>query len=446
MFENKKIFILGMARSGYEAAKLLAHHNNQILITDQKDQDETQVCELEDLGVEVVITENPCDLLDESYDFVIKNPGIKIDHPVVLKAKELSIPVTNEVEVAYSFKPENVKIVAITGSNGKTTTTTLTYEFLRAFKAPVHLGGNIGYPVCSLVEITKPGDIWVLEISGHQLHDVINFKTDIAVMTNLSEVHIDHFGSYDNYKYNKCRVFERHSKEELAILNLENNDVVEMTKNILSTKVYFSSKQHADVYIENDAIYYQDDKVIALNDIRLKGVHNYENIMCAVAATKPFGITNDAIYEVLSNFKGVEHRIEFVDNIEGREFYNDSKATNVKSTQIALSAFSNPTILLLGGLDRGHSFEGLTDYLKDTKQIFCFGETKSRIKEYADKISIPCTIVDNVREAVKEAYQVSESGDTILLSPACASWDQYNCFEDRGNDFKDAVKLLKGEK
>lgn len=442
MFENKKIFILGMARSGYEAAKLLAKYNNKILVTDREEQDEDKKSELSMLGVDIVITDDPVSLLDSSFDVVIKNPGIKVDHPVVLKAQSLGIPVTNEVEVAYYFKPKDVKVVAITGSNGKTTTTTLTYEFLKEFGAPVLLGGNIGYPVCSLIEVTKPGDIWVLEISGHQLHDVINFKTDVAIMTNLSEVHLDHFGTYENYKKNKCRIFGFHTGNDMAILNLENDDVINSTKDIGSKKIYFSSKRNSDLCIKNGFIYYFDEKVIDLSDIRIKGNHNYENIMCAIAAGKYFNINNESIYNVLTRFGGVEHRIEFVKNVNGREFYNDSKATNVKSTQIALSAFSNPTILLLGGLDRGHSFEGLTDYLKNTKQIVCFGETKERIKDYADSINIPCIVVDNLREAVSKAYDVSESGDIILLSPACASWDQYKCFEDRGNEFKDIVKGL----
>lgn len=442
MFEHKKIFILGMARSGYEAAKLLAKHHNQIFVTDKSEQDPKRVEELKKLGVSVVITNDPCSYLDDTYDFVVKNPGIRVDHPIVLKAKELKIPVTNEVEVAYSFKPEGVKIIAITGSNGKTTTTTLTYNFLKQFGVPVHLGGNIGYPVCSLIEITKQNDIWVLEISGHQLHDIIHFKTDIAVLTNLSEVHIDHFGTYENYKYNKCRVFEGHSENDTAIINIENEDSVISTKDIASKKICFSSKKEADLCIKEDAIYYFDEKVVDLKDIKLKGRHNYENIMCAIAASKEFGIDNKSIYQVLTNFYGVEHRIEFVKEVNGRQFYNDSKATNVKSTQIALSAFSNPTILLLGGLDRGHSFEELTEYLKNTKHIFCFGETKQRIKEYADSINIACTVVENVKEAVKGAYDISEVGDVILLSPACASWDQYKCFEDRGNDFKVSVNEL----
>ena len=443
MFENKKIFILGMARSGYEVAKLLSKYNNKILITDMKDQDEEKVKELNDLGINVIITDNPLNIFNESFDYVIKNPGIKLDHPLVLKAQELNIKVVNEVEVSYHFLPKNVSIIGITGSNGKTTTTTLTYEFLKEANYPVHLGGNIGIPLSNLVDKVKENDILVLEISGHQLHDMYDFKTDVSVMTNLTEVHIDHFGTYKNYIKNKCKIFNNHSSDDLAILNLDNEDVVNNTKNIKSSKLYFSSKKDADICIIDNYICYKKEKIVDIKDIRLKGMHNLENIMCAIGATKRYGISNEAIRNVLIRFAGVEHRIEFVDKINGREFYNDSKATNVKSTQIALNSFQSPIILLLGGLDRGHSFDDLKDYLTYVKYIVCYGETKERIKDFADKFNVQCTIVDNLEEAVKFSYKMSSEGDTILLSPACASWDQYESFEKRGEEFKKVVGELK---
>lgn len=444
MFKNKKIFILGMARSGYEAAKLLAPNNN-VLVTDMKEQDEEKVKELNSLGVNVVITNEPVNLLDDSFDYLVKNPGIKFEHPCVEKAESLNIPVINEVEVAYHFLPDDVKIIGITGSNGKTTTTTLTYEFLKEANYPVHLGGNIGVPVCALVNNVKNKDILVLEISGHQLHDMPHFKTNIGVMTNLSEVHIDHFGTYENYKKNKARIFQHHTDNEIAILNLENEDVINETKNINSKKIYFSSKKEADIYLKDNSIYYFDEKIIDVNDIRLKGIHNIENIMCAIGATKQFGIDNESIKNVLTKFAGVEHRIEFVDKIKTREFYNDSKSTNVKSTQVALSAFKSPVILLLGGLDRGLPFDGLKDYLTHVTHIVCYGETKNIIKEFADSINVDCTVVDTLEVAVKVAYDISEENDTILLSPACASWDQYKDFEERGKEFKKIVEKLKEE-
>ncbi len=442
MFENKKIFILGMARSGYSAAKLLKKHNNEILITDAKDQNAEQVEELKELGVNFIKTENQAELLDETFDYVIKNPGVKIDHPVCKKAKELGIPVTNEVEVAYSFLPKNVKIIGISGSNGKTTTTTLIYEILKNAKKSVVLGGNIGYPVCSLVDVVKEGDILVLEISSHQLHDIINFKTDISVLTNLSEVHIDHFGTYDYYKQQKIKIFNRHTEKDIGIMNKSNPDSMAYFNQIGSKKVLFSSTEEADACIKNDAIYYNNEEILKLKDVILKGNHNYENIMCAIIAVKEFGVGNDVILDTLKNFKGVEHRLEYVSTVNGRKFYNDSKATNVKSTQIALSAFNEPTILILGGLDRGHSFEGLRPFLKNTKKMIAFGETKNRIKEFAESAGVECDTVEKLDEAVNKAYSDSNSGDIILLSPACASWDQYKCFEDRGTEFKACVNKL----
>lgn len=442
MFRNKKIFILGMARSGYAAAKLLKKYNNEILITDKNDQNEEQLKELEALGVKFIKTDTPEELLDSSFDYVIKNPGIRIDHLVCLKANELKISVTNEVEVAFYFLPKDIKIIGISGSNGKTTTTTLIYSILKKAGFPAILGGNIGYPVSSLVEVTKEKDILVLEISSHQLHDIINFKTDISVLTNLSEVHIDHFGTYDYYKAQKVRIFNNHTKNDIAIVNKEDKDTEAYLDTINSSKIFFSSENTADTCIKNNAIYYKEEKVLELKDVLLKGKHNYENIMCAISVAKQFDVANEIILDVLKDFKGVEHRLEYVDTVNGRKFYNDSKATNVKSTQIALSAFSEPTILLLGGLDRGHSFEGLKEYLKNTKKIVAFGETKNRIKEFADKEKIECTVVDTLKEAVEVSFNSSDVGDVILLSPACASWDQYKCFEDRGIEFKECVKKI----
>ena len=442
MFENKKILILGMARSGYEAAKVLVTHHNQILITDQKEQDEKHIKELEDLGVTFILSDHPEDLLDKSYDYVIKNPGITYEHAVCKKAETLEIPVTNEVEVAYSYLPKNVKIIGITGSNGKTTTTTIIYELLKSAGLPVHLGGNIGYPVCSLINDVNEGDILVLEISGHQQHDFIHFKTDISVMTNLSPVHLDFFHTYENYKYHKSHILRNTS---LSILNKDNEDVLEVSKDITCRKLYFSSKQPADCFYQDGKIYYNQKEVLEEKNIQIKGIHNMENIMCAYLVAKEFDVSDEIIKQVLKDFKGVEHRIEYVSTVEGVEFYNDSKSTNVKSTQIALNTFKNPTILLLGGLDRGHSFDDLKTYLKNVKLIVCYGETKDRILEFSKKQNIPCEKFETLEESVKYAYKESEAGDVVLLSPACASWDQYPNFEVRGEEFKKIVNSFKEE-
>ena len=439
MFENKKIFVLGLARSGYEVAKLLANYNNEILVTDLKNDDKEKEEELNKLGVKVVLTDKQDELLDNTYDYVVKNPGIKFDNPTVLKAGELGIPVINELEVAYNLLPENVKIIGITGSNGKTTTTTLIYEVLKAGGLPVHLGGNIGFPMASLVKDTKPGDYLVLEISGHQLHDFVNFKTDISVMTNLSPVHLDHFGTYENYKYNKCLICNHHTSKDIAILNAENEDVLEGTKDYKSRKLYFSSMHSADSYLKDHMIYYHDEPIVDTTACILKGNHNYENMMCAILVAKELGVKTEVIKKTLEEFKGVEHRIEYVTTLNGVEFYNDSKSTNVKSTQIALSAFKNPTIILLGGLDRKLPFDDLKDYMGNVKAVVCYGETKNKIKDFVDSLNIDCYVLDNLRESTHKAYELSEPGDVILLSPACASWDQYKDFEVRGREFKEIV-------
>ncbi|MDD2434909.1 MAG: UDP-N-acetylmuramoyl-L-alanine--D-glutamate ligase [Bacilli bacterium] len=442
MFKNKKIFILGMARSGYEVAKLLSKDNNQILITDMKEQDPKQVEELKGLGVNYIVTDSPEEMLDDSYDYVVKNPGIISTHKCVVKAKKLGIEVINEVEVAYHYLPKGVKIVGITGSNGKTTTTTITYEILKAAKLPVHLGGNIGIPLSKLVTDIKPNDILVIEVSSHQLVDFRDFKTDISVVTNLSPIHLDFFGTYENYINNKARIFNHHTKDDLVILNHENNDVLKISENIPSQKLYFSSKNRHDAYIEKGYICYQGDPIVETTDIRVKGMHNYENIMCAIMVAKYFDVENNIIKEVLNKFAGVEHRIEFVKRLNGREFYNDSKATNVESTIIALNSFDKPTIILLGGLDRGHSFDDLEPHMKNVKGIVCYGETKNRIREWSHKINIDSVVVNTLEEAVKAAYNLSDENDVILLSPACASWDQYKSFEERGDEFKKFINNL----
>lgn len=442
MFKNKKIFVLGMARSGYEVAKLLSKYNNEILVTDKKEQDISHIEELEELGVSFIQSDDPISLIDSSYDLVIKNPGIRYDHPLILKAIDLGIKVVNEIEVAYHFLPKDAFVIAVTGANGKTTTTTLVYEFIKAMGMRVHLGGNIGYPLSQIVSDVESNDIVVLEISAQQLHDCYDFNPNVSILTNLVPVHIDFFGTYENYIEHKLRIFMNHNSKNIAVINKSNKDSYESTKDIKSNKVYFSSSEEADCYIKEDAIYYKDEKIINLNEIRVKGMHNYENIMCAIIATKELGISNETIKEVLNKFTGVEHRIEFVAKINGREFYNDSKATNVKSTEIALNAFNTPTILLLGGLDRGHSFEDLKDDLTYVTHIVCYGETKDRIKEFADECKIDCTVVNTLEEATKFAYNISNDGDTILLSPACASWDQFEDFEKRGNVFKEVINNI----
>jgi UDP-N-acetylmuramoylalanine--D-glutamate ligase len=336
------------------------------------------------------------------------------------------------------FFPKNIKIIGVTGTNGKTTTTSIIYEILKKSKDNVHLMGNIGFPLCSFVPHVKDGDILIIEISDHQLCNIDKFKTDISILTNISEAHIDFHGTYEKYKEMKKRIFNRHTKKDVSILNMSNEEGLALSNDIVSTKKYFSSQNKIDegCYIDDNYLYYNNEKIISLNSIKIKGVHNHENIMAALLAVKEFGIDNQDIVEVLKDFKGVEHRIEFVSNIKGRNVYNDSKSTNNKSTITALTSFDEPTILILGGLDRGQSFDELKEYLGNVKAIIAYGETKRRIFDFAKNAGIICEMTENLGEATKRAYALSEDKDIILLSPACASWDQFKDYEERGEAFK----------
>ena len=279
MYENKKIFILGFAKSGYEVAKVLANKNNYILINDGgslKETDKEKYEELKNLGVNFVFNSHPDDLFDESYDLLIKNPGISIDHKYVLKANKLNIPVVNEVEVAYNLlKDKNVKIIAITGTNGKTTTTTLIYEMLKKDKFSVHLAGNIGYPLCSILDKVKENDIIVTEISCQQLENMHEFNPNVAVMTNISEAHLEFMKTFEHYKYVKSKLLKNQSNKDVAILNYSDEILKEFSKNIKSNVKWYSSKEKLNgSYILNDSIYYYDELIISLKDIKLRGMHN----------------------------------------------------------------------------------------------------------------------------------------------------------------------------
>ena len=447
MFEDKKILILGMARSGYEACKYLSKHNNTIILNDggsRDKQDKDKVLELEKLGITMVFDSHPDDLLDDSFDYVIKNPGIRNDHKYVMKAKELGIPVINEAEMAYRLLPDDVTLIGITGTNGKTTTTTLTYEMIKKAGKRVHLAGNIGYPLCSFLERLESGDIIVMEVSCQQLANMDKFKPHIALMTNLSEAHIDFFGSYDLYKQVKLKLFANQRDDDIAILNIENDEVMKGTRDIKSNVKYFSSKREINgAYLLDGKLYYYDEFIMNRDEFLLKGNHNVENALGAMMIAKEVGVDNDFIVSVLKTFTGVRHRLEFIDRVNGVDYYNDTEATNTKCTQIALKAFNKNVILILGGLERGQDFHDLDNFISPVKEIVGIGECKDRVKEYGDSIGIKTTIYEKLDEAMNYINSVVESGDTVLLSPASASWDQYKQCEDRGDEFRDIVKSFK---
>ena len=444
MFENKKIFILGLARSGFAAAKYLIKHNNEVILNDGNKEDKldkNQIDELKSLGVKLVFGSHPDDLLDETFDYLIKNPGVPIDHKYVLKARELGIEVINEVEMAYRLLPKTVSIIGITGTNGKTTTTTLTYEIMKeAYGDRVHLAGNIGFPLSSIIDKVKDNDIIVIECSCQQGENFKEFHPHVGICTNFTEAHIDFMKTYEHYKEVKSKMFYAQDENDIAILNYSNKDVMDTMKNIKSIKKYFSSKDNVDgCHLVDNKIYYYDEEVMSINDIKIKGMHNVENVMAATMAVKEYNVSNEIIKKVVSTFKGVEHRLEYVDTVNGVEYYNDTEATNIKCTQIALSSFKEPTIIFLGGLERGQNFDDLTDYISNVKAIIAIGTCRERVKEFAEKNNIEVYVYEHLSDGFDKAVAIAKPGDVVLLSPASASWDQYKECEVRGAEFKQKV-------
>ena len=447
MFENKKILVLGMARSGYEAAKYLVKHGNTVILNDggsAEKQKKEQIEELEKLGVTLIFGSHPDDLLDDTFDYLIKNPGIPIDHKYVLKARELNIEVINEAEMAYRLLPDDVTLIGITGTNGKTTTTTLTYEMIKASGKPVHLAGNIGYPLISFLDKLEANDIIVMEVSCQQLENMSEFKPHIALMTNLSVAHIDFLKSYENYKRVKLKLFKNQTQDDIAILNIENEEVMTGTKDVKAVTKYFSSKREINgAYYKDGALWYYGEKILDRDKFLLAGMHNVENALGAMMIAKEVGVDNEFIVKVLTTFKGVAHRLEFVDEIAGVKYYNDTEATNTKCTQIALNSFNCDTILILGGLERGQDFHDLDNYIKNVRTIVGIGQCRDRVKTYGEELNINTEIFETLSEAMKYIETIARSGEVVLLSPASASWDQYKQCEDRGDEFKEIVKKIR---
>lgn len=431
MYNDKRILVYGVGKSGQSVAKLLSK-NNEVTIIDEKELDNTLKEEFHkyNIGFKLETDVNVSD-----FDLIVRSPGILPTNKLIKEAIAKNIYVTNEVEVAYQYLP-NCKIIAVTGSNGKTTTTTIIYKLLSKIMDNVHLGGNIGIPLCDLVENVKVGDVLVLEISDHQLFDIKTFKPDIAVLTNLCPTHLDFHGSYEKYKDVKKKIFSNQNEEDIAIINYNNLDSVNLIKDIKSNKKYFNG---IDAYLDNNIIYVNGKEIISLDEIKLKGQHNYENIMAALLVMNEFNLDKNVIKEVLKNFNGVEHRLEFVKEYNKILFYNDSKATNPTSTIIAINSFNKPIHLILGGFERSQDFNELNNYLKNVKCIYAVGEVSDRVESWAKENNKEAFNVKTLEKAVIKIKENVKSEEVVLLSPASASWDQYDRFETRGEEFKKLV-------
>lgn len=437
---GRNVCVLGFGRSGKSAIDaLISLGANITLTTNEVIVDEDTRRRLNNEDVDIIDGHHPLSILNDT-ELIVKNPGVPFTIPFLQEAIKRDIPIITEVDLAGLIA--KCPIIGITGTNGKTTVTHLIGEFLLAAgKRPI-LCGNIGYPASQAALEATEDDIMVIELSSFQLMSLRNLSVDVAVFTNIYEAHIDYHQTVENYQSAKLNLLN-HLKDEHLVVFYEGQKSMLVPNVTNQTVKYFSvESQDGDVYLENDTIMYKGDTVIKLDDVLLQGVHNLENIFSSILAAKYFDVSTGVIREVLSTFSGISHRMERVAQIGGVSYFNDSKATNNLATSFALRSFNTPIVWIAGGMDRGQSFDELGDYVEHVKQLFAYGEVKDKLMAFAHEQNIPCEIVENPFDAVEAAHRVSDSGDTVLFSPACASWDQYKDYEVRGNHFKDAVNQL----
>lgn len=443
---GKKVLVVGLARSGMAAIRVLKKLGAEVTLSESKKKDDIkEIGFLNENNVEIVGQDMA--VFERDFDFVVKNPGVPYRSPMMQKLQERNIPVITEIELAYQVaKPQHY--IAITGTNGKTTTSTLTYEILRrAFPGKAHLCGNIGIPLCEIVMenglMEEGGHYIALEISNFQLVNIDKFRPEVATIINLTPDHIDFMGSLDNYYKSKTEVYRNMAGNDVFLLNADDPVVKEYTDRypVKCAKESFSTdSQSADCIAKDGYLEINGEKIIPLNAIKIVGKHNLQNVMIAVSAAKAIGISNDVILEAVSSFKGVEHRIEFVREIDGVKYYNDSKGTNTDATITALKAFDRGVILLVGGFEKGLPMDEMKKHLGCVKKIIGFGACGARLVH--DLVGEDGIVVTTLDEAVAEANKIAESGDTVLLSPTTSSFDQYTCFEERGDHFKKIINAL----
>ena len=448
VFEHKRVLVIGLAKSGVAVAKLLLHQGAMVTVNDRIPLEENPDAKsLIEEGIRVLAGSHPVDLLEEHFDFVVKNPGIPYHNCMVEAAMKKGIPVYTEIEIAYQLL-EGL-IIGITGSNGKTTTTTLASLMLKESfpERQVFAAGNIGIPLSQLAEQSTKEDIYVSELSSFQLMGIDQFKPKIACIVNIFSAHLDYHGTREEYIEAKLQLTKNQTEDDYLVYNADYPELMTLIKgHTKATLVPFSRKSVLDfaARVEGDSICFNGEKVIPVSTIQVPGTQNVENVLAAVAIAKLAGATNEGIQKAVQNFHGVKHRTQFVKEVNKRRFYNDSKATNIIATQTALRSFTNQSVILIaGGLDRGNGFDELVPDLTSVSGIVLYGETKEKLQEAAKLAGVPVIeVVNTLEEATKKAYAISKEDDIILLSPACASWDQFKNFEIRGDEFIQVVENL----
>lgn len=448
--KNNRLVVLGAAESGVGAALLGKQAGWDVFVSDFGTIDDDYRKELEQAGVEFEEKQHTESKILNA-DCVVKSPGIAEKVAIVKKVRSAGIEVCSEIEFAYRYKADS-KLIAITGTNGKSTATSLTYHLLKEAAYNVAMVGNIGYSFARQVA-TKPHDWYVIEVSSFQLDDIHQFAPDIAVLLNITPDHLDRYEyKFENYIKSKFRITENQKEGDYFITNYD-DDVIKQhltTHSIHSNTIFFTMSEqnikNEGGFINNEEMNIRiDDEQLnmSIHDLSVKGKHNQYNSMAAGISARIAGIRKDKIRESFSSFKGLEHRLEFVATVRGVDFINDSKATNVNSVWYALESMTRPTVLILGGQDKGNDYNEIMELVKErVKAIVCMGLDNAPIHTAFDGVIENIVDTNNARDAVHAAYALAEKDDIVLLAPACASFDLFENYEDRGDQFKEAVKNL----
>ncbi len=443
---GKKVIVIGMGKTGIAAAAFLGRSGATVTAVDEKPA--SQWGELfEPLAAEPWLTAGSysATVLDGA-DMVVPSPGIPPYNDILAAAQKRNIPILSEIELAYRFI--RVPMIVVTGTNGKTTTTTLLGEILKDAGKKVFVGGNIGNPLIEYAATKQTDDFIVAEISSFQLQWIETFRPRAAMLLNITCDHVNYHGSFEEYRRIKARVFENQQSGDLAILNADDETQQGLDASIHAQVVKFNSRGElpAGIFLRGDVMVYRQpdgtEEVYPRSMIRLPGLHNVENVMAAVVAARFCGCPQESIIKTVSGFQGLAHRIEFAGEKNAVRFYDDSKGTNVDAVVRALETFDRPVILLLGGRDKDGNFGALQGLLeKKTKQVILFGEARDRIEPQIGK-GVPVLKEPTLRTATLRAFSKAEPGDVVLLSPGCASFDEFANYRERGNFFKEVVRNL----
>ena len=443
-----KLVILGAGESGIGAALLAKQQGYTVFVSDGGSIKENYRLELQSAAIEFEEGQHSTAKILEA-DEVMKSPGIPEKNELVKQIRAAGIPIISEMELAYRYKGQS-RIIAITGSNGKTTTTALTYHICKTAGADCAMVGNIGYSFARQVA-SDPKELYVAEISSFQLDDIKTFRPDVAVLTNITEDHLDRYDyKMSNYISSKFRVALNQEAEDVFVYCLDDevtmNSLPDYPIKSIPAPFTMSKQLPQGAYLLNAKMHLKwktEEMQMSIEDFALKGKHNQYNSMAASLAATAVDIRKEKIREALQTFESLEHRMEPVSTIKGVEFINDSKATNVNSTWFALETMKKPVILILGGVDKGNDYALLKELVKEkVKAIVCMGLENRKIHEtFGDVVSLMVN-TDNAKDAVQSAFHFANKGDVVLLSPACASFDLFKNYEDRGNQFKKAVKEL----